>query len=142
MAENRRDVLSGLETIIDAISEVTTTVRTYAPVDILNYKEAEMPLVNIIEPGEDTYQDMTSHRAIMSLGVVLKVWFVSWAEVPTSTYETLMKEIRDAIGANFTLGGAVDAAWVDGVTEISGEMPVYNYGISMQVRYYLNAAAT
>ena len=142
MADNRRDVLSGLETIIDEISEVTTVVRSYREVDILNYKEAELPLVNIIEPDEDTYQDMTSNRAIMSLGVMVKVWFVSWAEVPTSTYETLMKKIRDKIGANFTLDDTVDAAWIDSVTAIEGEMPVYNYGISMQIRYYLNATAT
>ena len=78
----------------------------------------------------------------MLLYVELKVWFVSWAESSADAYETLMKGIRDKIGANFTLDDTVDAAWIDSVTEISGEMPVYNYGISMQIRYYLDATST
>lgn len=142
MADNRRDVLSGLETIIDEISEVTTVKRSYREINILNYKEEDLPLVNIFEPAEDTHQDMTSHRSIMLLNIMLRVWFVSWAEDSADAYETLMKKIRDKIGANFTLGGTVDAAWIDSVTSIEGEMPVYSYGISMQIRYYLNAQAT
>ena len=142
MAENRRDVLSGLETIISEITSVTTVVRSYKAIDITNYKEADLPLINIIEPAEDTHQDMTSHRAIMLLDVELKVWFVSWAESSADAYETLMKGIRDKIGANFTLDDTVDAAWIDSVTEISGEMPVYSYGISMQIHYYLDATST
>ena len=49
MAENRRDVLSGLETIIGEITSVTTVVRSYKAIDITNYKEADLPIINIKE---------------------------------------------------------------------------------------------
>lgn len=141
MADNRRDILSNLATVVD-ITEVTTVVRSYVAVDILNYKEAELPLINIIEPAEDTDQDMTSHRQIMSLEVALRVWFVSWAEIPTGTYETLVKEIRDAIGANFNLDDALDAVWIDSISIVEGELPVYHFDMSLLTRYYLDAQNT
>ncbi|MHA1386760.1 MAG: hypothetical protein ACTSR3_23640, partial [Candidatus Helarchaeota archaeon] len=127
-----------LATIVDNISEVKTVVRSYLDIDVVNYKESELPLVNIREPSEESYESMTSQRSIMDLKIVLRVYFVSWNETPTTTYETLVKKIRDAIGENFTLNGKASGTWVDTISALDGNLPVYFFDIELTCRYYLN----
>lgn len=139
MTLNRRDALATLKTKLEEISEVKTVVRSYMEIDITNYKTADLPLINIIEPAEEAEEQMTSMRAIMELLVRLKVWFVDWAEDPDVTiYETLIKKIRDKIGANFKLDNTVTGVWVLDVSLVDGELPVYNIEIGLAMKYYLS----
>jgi hypothetical protein len=78
----------------------------------------------------------------MDLDVALRVYFVSWAEIPATTYETFVKKIRDKIGANFKLNNSASGVWVDSITELFGEMPVYFFDISLVCRYYLDETST
>ncbi len=142
MSENRRTILTNLKTLLSNVTGVTTVKRSYMPVDILNYKEADLPLVNLIEPPEEAWQETTSQHAVQLLDIDLKIHFVSWAEDPSATYETLTKNIRDAIGADFELGGAASACWVVEVSKIDGQMPVYNYGMVLRCKYWLNQKTT
>lgn len=149
MALNRRAALAKLKTILEEITEIKTVVRSYGgrtvrgagdleSFDITSYTSAQLPLIEIQEPAEDTEQQNTSMRAIMALECTLKLWFVSWAEIPTSAYETLIKKIRDKIGANFKLDNTVTGIWVIEISLVSGELPVYNIEIELAMKYYLN----
>ncbi len=140
--QNRRLVLEELKTQLEAVSGVTTVVRSYGDLDITNYAEAELPLIEIPEPNEPTYTEMTSQRNLMQLEVVLKVWFVDWYTTTQASYETLMKNIRDKIGAKFRLENDAIQCRVDSILKVEGELPLWNYGVVLELKYYLNALST
>jgi hypothetical protein len=124
------------------ISEVKTVVRSKASVDITNYCYSQLPLVDIIEARETPSPELTSMRQMSFLDLVLRVYFIEWAEWPGTEYENLVKKIRDAIGNNFTLDGAANAAWVVEVSEVTGVMPLYHLDIRVRVKYYLELEDT
>lgn len=143
--QNRRAVLANLKTALEELSPtyVTTVVRTYTEIDITNYLTTDLPLIEIQEPLEVSETEMPGRRSIRALEVVLKVWFVDWAEDPDATiYETLMKAIRDKIGAKFTVDSSAIATWVGDVLKIEGEMPVWNFSMGLVLKYYLDQQAT
>lgn len=143
MSENRRDVLANLKTALEAVPGVTTVVRTYTPLDLpALYSESDLPLIELQEPDESDENEMTGRRAIAFLAVEAIVHFVDWDGTPDSTYETLMKNIRDAIGNDFNLNGKSVATWITGVTKIDGELPLYFYGLTFNCEYYLNQLST
>ena len=143
--QNRRTVLASLKTVLEELlpTYVTMVVRTYKEIDITNYLVADLPLIEIQEPEESAETEMTGRRSIRALEVMLKVWFVDWAEDPDATiYETLMKAIRDKIGAEFTVDSSAIANWIGDVSKIEGEMPVWNFSMGLVLRYYLDQQAT
>lgn len=142
---NRREVLLALKTILEEISEVETVVRTYLETefDITQYATDELPLVAIPEPLEETDEEMTSQRSMMALGTKLIVYFVDWAIDPDATiYEALIKLIRDKIGDNFTLNDKATEARINSVSPVLGTMPVYNFVMELEMKYYLNEQVT
>jgi len=142
---DRRTVLAALKTILEEITEISTVVRVYleADFDITQYTVASLPLVAIPEPLEETEKEMTSQRSIMTLVTRLVVYFVDWAIDPDSAlYETLVKRIRDKIGVNFTLNNTATETRVMSVSSVLGTMPIYNFMIDLEMRYYLSEQAT
>lgn len=135
---NRRDILAGLATLLDTLAELTTVVRSYNEPDILQYKEANLPLLHIVEPVEDEDTALTAHRQIMTLNIETKVYFVSWAQTPSATYEALVTKIRNLIGGNFHVNQTAIGCWVTDVTALQGQMPLYSFGISLRTKYYLD----
>jgi len=142
MTENRRTVLANLITALGNVSGVNTVLRFYINLDITQYTEAELPLIAVKEPAEDNDQELTGRRAMVSLDTKIRLYFVSWGITPTSTYETLMKNIRDEIGGDFNLDSSSVATWVTDVSEIDGDMPLYFVDIGLRSLYYLNQQAT
>ena len=144
MPGNRRDVLAKLKDKMDEIPEIETVVRVYkAEFDITQYTMAQLPLITIPEPAEDTAQECTSQHSMMALDTKMTVYFLDWAEDPDGTkYEALKKKIRDKIGANFTLDDKAEEARVASVSLVLGTMPVYNFVVGMEMRYYLDEQAT
>lgn len=138
MAQHRDDILAALATLMSTISGVNTVARTYMNIDITQYTESQLPLIEIKEPEESSKVNLVNMRQLMDLGVELRVFFVSWGEIPTSTYETLIKNIRDAIGNDFTLSGNIVACYVTEIGSIEGRVPVYNFEITLQMEYYLS----
>jgi len=134
---NRRDALAALQSILSTIAEVKTVVRSYVPIDITSYAEAAFPLIELQEPDETPDSEMTSMRQIAFLEVATKVWFITWGENPTATYESLVKAIRNKIGANFNLNNTATGCWVINVTKVEGEMPLFHFDISLRLKYYL-----
>ena len=134
----RSQVLAALKDALAAAAGVKTAVRTYRDMDISNYKEASLPLVEVREPDEIPDEEATSMRQLSSLNATARVWFVTWGESPTTTYEALTKAIRDAIGNNFTLGGKATGCWVVDVSRVEGEMPLYHFDITFRTHYCLN----
>lgn len=142
---NRRDVLAQLKIVLATITEIKTVVRAYleAEFDIKQYAIAELPLVVVPEPAEETDEECTSQRSIMTLGTKLVIYFVDWAIDPDVTkYETLVKKIRDKIGANFNLNDTATEARVMSVSPVLGTMPVYNFVMELEMKYYLNEQVT
>lgn len=137
MLLNRRDIGSNVKTVLDAVSEVKTVVRTNARIDIANYYSSDLPLVEIMEADESPDVELTGRRQMSFLDLTLRVYFLEWGEFPNTTYETLIKKIRNAIGNNFNLNDTANGAWVVGVGEIQGTMPLYSLDIKVRVKYYL-----
>jgi len=135
---NRRNILAGLETILKTITSVKAVVRSYMPVDIEQYATTSLPLIEIREPAESPDAEMTSRRQIVNMDTAIRVFFLSWAESPAVAYESLVKEIRNKVGVNFNVSGTATACWVVGVGQVNGEMPLYQFSMTLRVRYYLN----
>lgn len=152
MAQNRRDVLSSLKTILEGISGIETVVRSYISqvhvdvptegLDISLYSSSDLPLIEVMDPDEETYQELTSHRAMMQLFVKLRVWFVDWNIDVQSAYETIMKNIRDGIGDEFKVDNKAVECRVDNISAPSGSLPVRNFQMDLELRYYLNEKNT
>jgi len=138
--QNRRALLTQLAAnlTLGLISEVVTVVRSYMPLEISNYASTDLPLIEIQEMDEEIAEDMISQRQMRSIDIVLRVWFVSWAETPAAAYETLMKNIRNTIAADFTLSGKATECRVGSVSKPAGEMPLYSFEIGLRVHYYLD----
>jgi len=111
-------------------------------IDITQYNITDLPLVAIKEPEEDTDEEMTSQRSLMSLTTRLRVYFVYWGEDPSSTYKTLIRGIRNKIGASFTLSNNVTEARVSEMTAVLGTLPVYYVELELEMKYYLNEKST
>jgi len=147
---NRRDVLAALKTILEEISEIKKVVRVYleAEFDPTQYAQADLPLIAIPEPAEETDEEMTSQKSMMALATKLRVYFIDWAVDPDATkYEALVKKIRDKIGANFTLedesgNDTATEARIMSVSSVLGTMPIYNFVAEMEMKYYLDETAT
>ena len=138
MAQNRRDLLAGLKTLMGTVTGVVTVERSYGELDITVYASTDLPLVEIEEPEEDTDQEMTSHRTLMAVLVKLRVWFVDWNTDTQASYETLMKNIRDKIGGDFKLGDTTIESRVDSISPVEGILPVRNFQVVLELKYYLN----
>jgi len=141
---NRRDVLAELKTVLEEITEIKTVVRTYLETefDITQHAMAELPLIAIPEPVEETEEEGTSQRSMMALLTKLIVYFLHWGVSPDVTYETLVKKIRDKIGNNFTLNEKATESRVTSVSSVLGIMPVYNFVAELELRYYLDETVT
>jgi len=144
---NRRTLLANLETALGTISDIKTVFRHYISLDITQYTEIELPLIAIKEPAEENDQEMTARRAMVSLDLSIRLYFVSWGIAPTTvaptrTYETLIKKIRNKVGGDFTLNGGSTATWVIGVSVVDGDMPLYFVDIGLRSLYYQNQQAT
>jgi len=142
MALNRRALIAKLATTLGEITGLMTVVRTYADVDMTLYNEAELPLANVVEPAEEVFENESTQRSMMSLSLRVRIWFVTWGINPTSTYENLVKAIRDKIGEHFTLDQTATKCQVDSVSGISGEMPLYYFDVVLETRYHLNEKNT
>lgn len=140
MSQNRRTILDAIYDKLATVASVETVTRSLAVRDILNYNEAELPLVDIREPREVADVEMTSMRQIGFLDVILRVWFVCWGEDPSTTYESLMQDIRNELGEDPTMGQCAVASWVTGVSNVEGEMPLFRFDISLRTKYHLDLA--
>ena len=138
---DRQSVLAQLAVVLGEIAEVEIVVRSYLEVefDITQYLQSDLPLIVIPEPAEETFDEMTSQRSIMVLSTKLLVYFLDWDIIPDAAkYEALVKKIRDKIGNNFTLNDTATECRVASVSTILGTMPVYNFNIALELKYYLS----
>ena len=143
MAENRRDILSGLVTLFQSISEIKTVIRHYADdFDITQYSESDLPLLALREPAETPEDELTSLRALMNLELRLRLYFINWGYTPTSAYETLIKKIRDKAGSDFTVNNTAVAMWVRELSPVEGRLPLYWVELGLVCKYYLDQTAT
>ena len=141
MAQDRRSVMTALATKLAEITEIQTVVRTYLDTDfdITQYTQSQLPLIVIPEPAETTDEECTSQMSMMALATKLRIYFLDWAIDPDSTkYEALVKKIRDKIGANFTLGDTATECRVNAVSQILGIVPVYDFFMDLEMKYWLN----
>ena len=142
MPTKRKNILAELATFLATVTGVETVVRTYTEIDITKYTASQLPLIELLEPAEMNDEELTGRRSIAQLETILKVWFVDWNDTPQATYETLVANIRNKIGDEFRVNNNAIACWVVGVTELDGELPVWNFKIGLKLLYSLNQLAT
>lgn len=153
MALNRRDILSGLKTILGTVVGIKTVVRSYGGggdartsgeegIDITQYAESDLPLIDLLEPEELNEEEMTNRRSIQLLDTMLRVYFVDWNDNVQGTYETFVKNIRDKVGAEFRVNGTSTACWIVNISKVLGEVPVWHIEFDLRVKYYLDQQVT
>jgi len=144
MAQNRRSVLTAFAALMDAISQVTTVVRSYAPINIGQRTQAELPLINIMEPAEEPEEHLTSMREMAWLNLNMRLYFLHFEETPDAAYGGLVKAIRDKIGNNFRVSNTATSALVDSISAIGegSEMPLYWMDFEVAIKYYLDEKVT
>jgi len=144
MAQNRRSVLAAFEALMGAISQVTTVVRSYSPIDITQRTQAELPLINIMEPAEEPEEHLTSMREMAWLTLNMRLYFVHFEETPDAVYGGLVKAIRDKIGNNFRVSNTATSALIDSISAIGegSEMPLYWMDFEVAIKYYLDEKIT
>jgi len=142
MSQNRRSVLEELAAQLATVSGVTAVQRSYGEIDITQKASTDLPLIEIIEPEEDTYSEMTGQRNLMQLMANLRIWFVDWNDTPQAAYGTLMKNIRDKLGSQFKLGNSAIVCRVDSISAVEGILPRWNFSMVLELRYYMNEQST
>ena len=141
--QNRRLILAKLAVEMDTVSGINTVIRVYTKTfDLTQFTQAQLPLLTIIEPAEETDDEMTSQRSLMALIAQMSIHFLHWGITPDATYEAIVKAIRDKIGSNFDLDGLITEARVDALSTIGGAMPLFNFDMDLEMKYYLNETAT
>jgi hypothetical protein len=139
---NRRDLLAALQTLLTSVTGVTTVVRTHTAIDLTQYLSTQLPMVEIIEPAENTDQELTGRRQMVAFDLSLNVHFLVWGNSPVTAYETLVKNIRDKIGSDFCLGGKATGVWVTATRAPEGEYPLFKFVIDLTAKYYLDETST
>jgi len=134
----RGNFLGQLKTTLSAVTGINSVVRSYTELDIKQYSEAELPLIEIVEPSEDPDRELTSQHSLVFFDTKLKIWFVDWNDQPQIIYETIMKRIRDTIGGVFTMECKANACYVTSVAKLEGSVPLYSYEMDLRTKIYLN----
>jgi len=141
--ENRRLILAKLAVEMGTVVGINTVIRVYSKTfDLTQFTQAQLPLLAIIEPAEETDNEMTSQRTLMALLAQMSLHFLHWGIIPNVTFGTIIKAIRDKIGDNFNLGGLITEIRVAGLSDIAGAMPLFNIDIDLEMKYYLNEMDT
>lgn len=141
--QNRRLILAKLAEEMEAVDEIKTAIRVYKKdFDLTQFTQAQLPLLAIVEPAEETDDEMTSQRTLMALVAQMSLHFLHWGITPNATFGTIIKAIRDKIGDNFDLGGLITVARIADLSTIGGAMPLFNVDIDLEMKYYLNEMDT
>jgi len=141
--QNRRLILAKLAVEMGAVSGINTAIRVYTKTfDLTQFTQAQLPLLAIIEPAEETDDEMTSQRSLMALIAQMSLHFLHWGITPNATFETIIKAIRNKIGDDFDLGGLITEVRIDALSTIGGTMPLFNVDIDLEMKYYLNEMDT
>jgi len=138
MALTRRATLAAFATLMEEISEITTVVRSLRPIDPKQYAQAELPLLNIVEPEEDVKEEEIGMHSLQELTLDgFRLYFLNWGETPSATYETLIKRVRDKLGDNFKVSNTATAALIGSISAVQGRMPLYWVDVEVRIEYYM-----
>ncbi len=141
--QNRRLILAKLAVEMGTVVGINTAIRVYTKTfDLTQFTQAQLPLLAIIEPAEETDDELTSQRSLMALIAQMSLHFLHWGITPNATFETIIKAIRDKIGDDFDLGGLITEVRIDTLSTIGGAMPLFNVDIDLEMKYYLNEMDT
>jgi hypothetical protein len=120
----RRTIIAGLATIVANASSIKTVVTSYTDLDTLNYTAAQVPLMQITPMDESpNYAKSSRGHALWRLNIRLTCYYLDDIS-GMSVGEGLIKEIKDAIGADGTLGGVCADCSLIRVTP-GGEFPLF-----------------
>ena len=141
--QNRRLILAKLAVEMGTVAGINTVIRVYSKTfDLTQFTQAQLPLLAIVEPAEETDDELTSQRSLMVLVAQMSLHFLHWGITPNATFGTIIKAIRDKIGDNFDLGGLITEVRIDALSTIGGEVPLFNVDIDLEMKYYLNEMDT
>ncbi len=141
--QNRRLILAKLAVEMGTVAGINTVIRVYSKTfDLTQFTQAQLPLLAIVEPAEETDDELTSQRSLMVLVAQMSLHFLHWGITPNVTFGTIIKAIRDKIGDNFDLGGLITEVRIDALSTIGGEVPLFNVDIDLEMKYYLNEMDT
>lgn len=136
MASYRDTVIEKLKTELLEITELKTVKRKIVEPENQKYQSSELPALFILEP-EETYEEYEkSSYAIFNLTLDLVLWAISEDSDTTSEIDTCIKKIKEKLHSDLTLD---DTSLDVEITSISSAVkikPLFNYTISIVVKYY------
>jgi len=127
----RNDCLTRLAVIL-ASDSINTVVQTEDELDINLYTAAQLPLIAIKSIEEEPDYSVGRH-ALWTFGIVSKLYFLDARDTYTQK-ETLVAEIKNALGADPTLDGNCEVAVLTGIMD-GGEFPLYTVEFSINIIY-------
>lgn len=129
---SREDIIDGLYDVCSAISGVKTVSVGLSDVDMTVIPKGSLPYIQIVPYREEpTYE--TSLHALWMLNCVLTCYMLSDIG-ETADVEDMIKDIKDAIGKNPTLGGTCIIAEINSV-EVAGEFPMWRLVFLITCKY-------
>jgi len=131
MATDRATALSKLEALVNTAS-VNTVVRANEAVELDKYTESQLPLVCII-PGDEVPTYEVGRHALWRFATTIVVYFLGERK-DEATQETLVGEIKNALGGDPTLSDTVEMVDILSISS-GGEFPIYTITFECEVTY-------
>ncbi|MBW2037191.1 MAG: hypothetical protein JRI41_06900 [Deltaproteobacteria bacterium] len=132
MASQRQDILNALQSVIDNVSSITTTLLSNYEVDLTKYSSSSLPMALIIPTAETPLYE-TGQYAKWTLATRIIIYFLSEDSAAVEG-EALVKDIKDVLGNNSTLNGnAIDIS----IGEITngGNFPLFSVEFKVNITY-------
>ncbi len=126
----RTSILSAISGVIEQVSSVNTVVCSNGNVMIETYKASDLPLVQIVFNRETPLYE-TSHHAMWEISFELTCYVLGGIE---DTVENIIKDIKDAIGANQTMNQTCVITEIVSVN-IIGDFPLWKLIFDMRSKY-------
>jgi len=127
----KKTAIDRLATICNT-SSVNSVVVSNGPLDLSLYSSSQLPLVQIVG-GEEVPRYEVSRHALWSFDVEITVFYLA-DDDEADTTEALIKELKDALGADITLSGTCAESYIRSIRR-GGEWPLWEFTILLDVSY-------
>lgn len=131
----RKQILAAFCTAIDTYAtSIVTVVPATSDLNLLQYTAAQLPLAQVVLTSETPeYEKSSSSHALWKFQIRLTCYYLGAIE-DEEVGEALVKELKDAIGLDGTLGGVCIDCNLDNLDTI-GEFPLWRINLNFTASY-------
>jgi hypothetical protein len=136
----RDNALTALQTRLAAVQTISTVARTLerGP-DLLHYTMAQLPIIFLVEPEKEVYEDHPSMRSTTSFLVNLHLYYLDWEPLTNgpSRLNGYLNDIIPATQTDITNNSFSYNTTVVEIYPLEGyrECPLFGWVISLRIEY-------